>query len=104
MSVSSMSWVFNNSPYSGEMLVIHLVLSEGDNDYDRCLYLDEEWTAARSHCSVETLRVAIAQMIADGLLLPIYERRPILPLPMYKLIIPEDDPSPYSERERRRSR
>lgn len=67
MSIKIMSWVWENSPYSGKQLLIHLALADFCNDDGIC-WPNQETVAKKARCTVETVRTATRQMTQDGLL------------------------------------
>ena len=67
MSIKIMSWVWDNSPYSGKQLLIHLALADFSNDEGVC-WPNQETIARKARCTVETVRTATKQMTQDKLL------------------------------------
>ena len=56
MSAQAMSWVFESSPYSGELRIIHLVIADIANDLsDNKFWLGEEMLAAKANCSISAI-------------------------------------------------
>ena len=69
MSAQAMNWVFESSPYSGELRIIHLVIADIANDlHDNRFRLGEEALAAKAHCSTRTVERAKARFVKDGYL------------------------------------
>lgn len=69
MSAQAMTWVLENSHYSGELRIIHLVIADIANDlYDNQFRLGEESLAANANCSINAVRQAIKRMVEDGYL------------------------------------
>lgn len=67
MSIKVMSWVWDNSPYEGKQLLIHLALADFADDDGYC-WPSQETIARKSRCSVETVRTTTRRMQADGFL------------------------------------
>jgi DNA-binding FadR family transcriptional regulator len=67
VSVHVASWVWDNSPYSGAALLIHLSLADYANDEGIC-WPSQVTLAKRCRCSERYVRDAIKRMISDGLL------------------------------------
>ena len=62
-----MSWVWDNSPYSGAPLLVHLALADHANDEGRC-WPSQRRLAQKARCSDRLVRSAIANMQHDGLI------------------------------------
>ena len=67
MSIRVMSWVWDNSPYEGKVLLIHLALADFANDDGVC-WPNQERIAKKCRASVETVRTATRAMQGDGYL------------------------------------
>lgn len=67
MSIKIMSWVWDNSPYEGKQLLIHLALADWASDEGLC-WPNQETIARKCRCSVETVRTTTRRMQDDGLL------------------------------------
>lgn len=67
MAVSAMSWVWEQSPYDGAMLLIHLALADFANAEGKC-WPTQTSLAQRARCSVRWVQSAVKQMKDDGLL------------------------------------
>ena len=66
MSIQAIEWVLQNSPYSGENRLIHVIIANVVNDsYGNRFWLAEEKLAAKANCSTRTVRRAKAQMVND---------------------------------------
>jgi hypothetical protein len=69
MSAQAMSWVFESSPYSGELRIIHLVIADIANDLsDNKFWLGEKMLAAKANCSISAIQRAVTRMVEDGYL------------------------------------
>ena len=66
MSIKIMSWVWDNSPYEGKVLLIHLALADFANDDGMC-WPNQTRIADKCRCSVETVRTSVRRMEEDGL-------------------------------------
>lgn len=62
-----MTWVWANSPYSGERLLLHLALADFANDEGIC-FPSHGTLAKKARCSTGWVSKSIRQMIADGLI------------------------------------
>ena len=67
MSIRLMTWVWANSPYSGERLLLHLALADFANDDGVC-FPSHGTLAKKARCSTGWVRQTIKQMIADSLI------------------------------------
>ena len=67
MSIKIMSWVLDNSPYTGKARLIHVVLADHANDQGIC-WPTQQTIAARAGCTVEHVRTTVHQMVTDGYL------------------------------------
>lgn len=67
MSIKIMSWVWDNSPYEGKVLLIHLALADFANDEGTC-WPNQKRIAKKCRCSVETVRTSVRKMQEDGLI------------------------------------
>lgn len=67
MSIKVMTWVWDNSPYSGDGLLIHLALADWANDDGAC-WPKQTAIATKARCSVEHVRRTIKKMQRDGYL------------------------------------
>lgn len=65
MSIRMMSWVWENSPYEGTALLVHLALADFAND-DRECWPRQELVAQKCRCSVEHVRRVTRRMQDDG--------------------------------------
>jgi hypothetical protein len=61
-----MTWVWANSPYSGERLLLHLALADFANDDGVC-FPSHGTLAKKARCSMSWVSKSIRQMVADGL-------------------------------------
>ncbi len=66
MSIKIMSWVWDNSPYEGKALLIHLALADFANDSGEC-WPSQNTLAKKSRCSVRHVRDVVHEMEKDGL-------------------------------------
>jgi hypothetical protein len=66
MSIRLMTWVWANSPYSGERLLLHLALADFANDDGVC-FPSHGTLAKKARCSMSWVSKSIRQMVADGL-------------------------------------
>lgn len=60
-----MSWVWDNSPYSGAALLVHLAFADWADDEGLC-WPSQVKVAHKARCSVEHVRQVTRQMVADG--------------------------------------
>lgn len=67
MSIRLMTWVWANSPYSGERLLLHLALADFANDDGVC-FPSHSTLAKKARCSTGWVSQTIKQMIADSLI------------------------------------
>ena len=67
MSIRLMTWVWANSPYSGERLLLHLALADFANDDGEC-FPSHGTLAKKARCSQGWVSQTIKQMIADSLI------------------------------------
>jgi hypothetical protein len=67
LSIKIMSWVWENSPYEGSALLIHLALADHANDDGTC-WPSQTGIAGKARCSDRYVRQVTSQMIDDGLL------------------------------------
>lgn len=67
MSIRLMTWVWANSPYSGERLLLHLALADFANDEGVC-FPSHGTLAKKARCSTGWVSQTIKQMIADSLI------------------------------------
>lgn len=65
MSIKVATWVWDNSPYTGTKLLIHLALADWAGDHGIC-WPKQETIASKCRCSVETVRTCIKEMQSDG--------------------------------------
>lgn len=65
MSIQIMSWVWQNSPYEGKALLLHLALGDFADDAGRC-WPSQTTLARRARCTTRHVRDTISQMIEDG--------------------------------------
>lgn len=72
MSVKIMSWVWDNSPYEGKQLLIHLALADWAGDNGIC-WPKQQTIAKKCRCSTETVRATTRKMQSDGLLKIVHE-------------------------------
>lgn len=66
MSVRWISQVWQSSPYKGERLLLHLALADFASDEGIC-WPSQSTLARKARCSVNWVRLSIAQMVRDGL-------------------------------------
>jgi hypothetical protein len=62
-----MSWIWSNSPYKGERLLLHLALGDFANDQGEC-FPSVATLAKKARCSDVWCRAGIRQMIEDDLI------------------------------------
>lgn len=74
MSIKIMSWVWDNSPYEGKALLVHLALADWAGDHGVC-WPNQESIAKKARCSVETVRTTVRSMERDGFLEIIQQSR-----------------------------
>ena len=99
MSLDAMDWVFQKSPYKGELMLIHLAVADGVNDMCGNLFqIDEKAVAKMAHCSVEKVQRAMRRMIHDGFVEVVQDRNmPTDNSPLYRFIMPGNPPMDYFE-------
>ena len=74
MSIKIMSWVWENSPYRGAQLLIHLAFADHADDNGVC-WPGQTSIAAKCRCTVETVRATTRALQDDGLLIITSESR-----------------------------
>lgn len=67
MSVKAMTYVWENSPYNGNALIVHLALADHCDDQGIC-WPSQQYLADKCKISVRQIRRIIHQMIADNYL------------------------------------
>lgn len=67
MSIKLMTWVWDNSPYQNDSLLIHLALADWANDEGIC-WPKQTAIATKARCSVEHVRRVTKRMQEDGYL------------------------------------
>jgi len=67
VSIKIMSWVWDNSPYEGSALLLHLALADYANDYGEC-WPSQKTLAAKARCSDRYVRTISNKMIKEGYL------------------------------------
>jgi hypothetical protein len=67
MSVKWISHVWQSSPYRGERLLLHLALADFASDEGIC-WPSQTTLARKARCSVNWVRLSIAQMVRDDLI------------------------------------
>lgn len=67
MSVKAMSYVWENSPYNGNALIVHLALADHCDDQGIC-WPSQKYLADKCKISERQVRRIIYQMVEDGLL------------------------------------
>lgn len=67
MSVKAMSYVWDNSPYNGNALIVHLALADHCDDQGIC-WPSQKYLAEKCKISERQVRRIIYQMVEDGLL------------------------------------
>lgn len=67
VSVKIISWVWENSPYEGKELLLHLAMADHAND-SGWFFAAQSSLASKSRCSVEHVRLTARRMVADGFL------------------------------------
>lgn len=65
MSIKVMTWVWDNSPYKDDALLIHLALADWANDDGIC-WPNQQSIAQKARCSVEHVRRVTRRMESDG--------------------------------------
>jgi hypothetical protein len=69
MSIKAMTWVWDNSPYTGGSRLVHLALADVANDaHDNELWMQQSSIAEKSRISVVQVQRILKQMVADGYL------------------------------------
>jgi hypothetical protein len=67
MSVKAMTYVWENSPYNGNALIVHLALADHADDQGIC-WPSQQYLANKCKISVRQIRRIIHQMISDSFL------------------------------------
>lgn len=67
MSIKLMTWVWDNSPYQNDALLIHLALADWANDDGEC-WPKQTSIAKKARCSVEHVRRVTKRMQQEGYL------------------------------------
>jgi biotin operon repressor len=65
MSIHWMSWVWDNSPYKGSNLLLHLALADFADDQGN-LFASQPVLAEKARCTPEYIRRAMKQLSEDG--------------------------------------
>ncbi len=65
MSIKIMNWVWENSPYDGTSLLVHLKLADHANDEGYC-YPTQVGLARGARCTDRHVRNVLKQMATDG--------------------------------------
>lgn len=65
MSIKVMSWVWDNSPYDGKALLVHLALADFANDSGEC-WPSQTTLARKARCTDRHVRDVIRMMQTDG--------------------------------------
>lgn len=65
MAVSVMAWVWENSPYDGAMLLVHLAMADFANNEGRC-WPSQSSLAQRARCSTRWVKAAVKAMSEEG--------------------------------------
>jgi hypothetical protein len=66
VSIRVMSWVWDNSPYEGKALLIHLALADYANDGGEC-FPSQTTIAKKARCTDRYVRDTISVMQKDGM-------------------------------------
>lgn len=64
MSIKIMSWVWDNSPYEGSALLLHLALADYANDSGEC-WPSQTTLAAKARCSTRYVRTITQRMLDE---------------------------------------
>ena len=67
MSVKAMTYVWENSPYNGNALIVHLALADHCDDQGIC-WPSQRYLAEKCKVSERQIRRIIYQMVEDGFL------------------------------------
>jgi hypothetical protein len=67
MSVKAMTYVWENSPYNGNALIVHLALADHADDHGIC-WPSQQYLADKCKISIRQIRRIIHQMIGDNYL------------------------------------
>lgn len=69
LSNKALGWVFDNSPYTGTKLVIHLAVADVVNDvYGNTFWMSNENLAKKCNTSRQNVNIALKNMVEDGFL------------------------------------
>ncbi|MDE1904854.1 MAG: hypothetical protein KGH75_00200 [Rhodospirillales bacterium] len=104
MSVKAMSWVFEQSPYTGGARLVHLALADKANDHnDYELWMHQSKIAEMARVSVTSVGRILRQMVADGYLDKIEDGRGRGRSTRYRLVMKSDQNGVFSPDEKRPS-
>jgi len=67
VSIKIMSWVWDQSPYQGKALLLHLALADFANDDGLC-WPSQPILAKKARCTERHVRDTVSQMVGDGFL------------------------------------
>lgn len=90
VSVKIISWVWENSPYEGKELLLHLAMADHAND-SGWFFAAQTSLASKARCSVEHVRLTARRMVADGYLVVEKVGSSVGRATEYRLIRPVDN-------------
>lgn len=93
MSIKAMSWVWDNSPYDGVGLLVHLALADFADDNGYC-WPSQKRIADKCKSSERHVRRIIAQMIDDGQLYIVVKSNGVTTNNKYQLVFNNMDRTP----------
>lgn len=89
MSSEAIGWVFRCSPYKGARLAIHLAIADSVNDlHDYEMFARQSWIAAKARVGRQVVNDALAEMVADGLLVLLEDNAAARKPNRYRLLMP----------------
>lgn len=86
MSIKAMSWVWDNSPYEGVGLLVHLALADFADDQGVC-WPSQKRISDKCKSSERHVRRIIKQMIEDGQILLIEKSNGVTTNNKYRLLM-----------------
>lgn len=92
MSVKNMTWVFEHSPYRGDMRVTHLAIADvANDDYDNRVWLSQSKLAEKVKCGRQAINRHLREMVSDGYLEVLSEEAvgATKSVKVYRLLLPE---------------
>lgn len=89
LSSEALGWVYKHSPYRGARLAVHLAVADSVNDmHDYEMYARQAWIAAKARVGRQVVNDALAEMVADGLLMLLEDNAAARKPNRYRLLMP----------------